>query len=244
VRAREEAERSSQAKSEFLSRMSHELRTPLNAILGFAQLLEYTELDEDDADSVRLITQAGQHLLALVNDTLDISRTDTGDLALALETVPVGDVWRECLDLVGADAITRRLTIAAVAEEDRRVAVLADRRRLTQVLVNLTSNAVKYNRDGGSVAMTCRVLDPGDDDSGERWARISVTDTGSGVPADRLADVFVPFNRLGAELTEVEGTGIGLALAKSLVEAMGGRIGLTSTEGEGSTFYVDLPLAA
>ncbi len=245
VRAREEAERSSRAKSTFLSRMSHELRTPLNAILGFAQLLEYAGLGEDDLDSLRLIRQAGQHLLSLVDDTMDIARTDTGDLGLALEPVVVGDAWQECLALVGCAAAARRLTITEVAPADRRIRVVADRRRLTQAMVNLMSNAVKYNREGGTVTMACRPLEPGEAGRppGRTWARISLTDTGHGVPADRYDEMFVPFNRLGAELTDVEGTGIGLALTKSLVEAMGGHIGLTSTEGAGSTFFVDLPVA-
>jgi PAS domain S-box-containing protein len=242
VRARGEAERSSQAKSEFLSRMSHELRTPLNAILGFTQLLEYAPLEAEDRDSLRLISQAGGHLLNLIDDALDISRVDTGNLALTLETVPVGEVWQECLNLLGADAAARHVDVVQ-AEPAGPLAVHADRRRLTQVLVNLLSNAVKYNRDGGTVTLSSEVLDAESSPDGHDWVRISVSDTGLGIPEDQLDNVFVPFSRLGAELTDVEGTGIGLALTRSLVEAMSGRIGLTSIEGSGSTFHVDLPVS-
>jgi PAS domain S-box-containing protein len=241
VHAREEAERSSQAKSEFLSRMSHELRTPLNAILGFTQLLEFARLEEEDRDSLRLITQAGQHLLNLINDALDISRVDTGNLTLALEAVPVGEVWQDCVNLLGADAAAQQVDIVQ-PEPAGLPAVHADRQRLTQVLVNLLSNAIKYNHDGGTVTLSCDVLDAGSAPDSHGWVRISVSDTGLGLPEDRLDDVFVPFNRLGAELTDVEGSGIGLALTRSLVEAMSGRIGLTSIQGSGSTFYVDLPM--
>jgi PAS domain S-box-containing protein len=244
-RARDEAERSSGAKSVFLSRMSHELRTPLNAILGFTQLLEYADLGEEEADNLRLIMQAGRHLLDLINDAMDVSRMETGKLALSPEPVRLQEVWNESLDLLRSDAAARRLTIQPLVPAEGQVRVIADRQRLRQVLVNLLSNAIKYNRPGGSVLIGCRSLDPDEVPAGtsdQHWARISVADTGLGIPAGRIDEVFVPFERLGAQLTEVEGTGVGLALAKSLVEAMGGRIGLTSTERVGSTFFVDLPM--
>jgi PAS domain S-box-containing protein len=243
--AREQAERASRAKSEFLSRMSHELRTPLNAILGFTQLLEFAELSGEDADNLSMISRAGRHLLSLINDTLDVSRIESGRLSMSLEPVPVADVAKESLDLVRTDAADRRLTLRTRAEG---VAphVVADRQRLKQVLVNLLSNAVKYNRAGGEVRIAWAVPSAEtapDLASPFGWLRIEVSDTGLGIAADRFDDLFLPFERLGAERTEIEGTGIGLALAKNLVDAMGGRIGVRSVRGVGSTFYVDLPRA-
>jgi len=246
-RARDVAERASRAKSEFLSRMSHELRTPLNAILGFTQLLEFAELQGENADNLTMISRAGRHLLNLINDTLDVSRIESGRLSMSLEPVPVADVATESLDLIRPDAANRRLTLRTRGEGEMPH-VVADRQRLKQVLVNLLSNAVKYNRDGGEIRVAWA---PPPADSGPRlstpapygWLRLEVSDTGRGIPAERFNDVFLPFERIGAERTDIVGTGIGLALTKSLVEAMGGRIGVRSVHGVGSTFYVDLPLA-
>src|ERR1044072_5390322 len=222
--------------------MTHELRTPLNAILGFTQLLEYAQLEEEDRDSLRLISQAGGHLLNLIPGAPDTLRVGPRQLALRLEAGPGGEVGQDCLNLLGADAAARHVDIVR-AEPAGLPAVHADRRRLTQVLVNLVSNAVKYNRDGGTVTLSCEVLDAESAPDGHDWVRISVSDSGLGIPEDQLDNVFVPFSRLGAELTDVEGTGIGLALTRSLGEAMSGRIGLTSIEGSGSTFHVDLPVS-
>jgi PAS domain S-box-containing protein len=245
-KARDQAERASRAKSEFLSRMSHELRTPLNAILGFTQLLEFAELGDEDADNLSMIIRAGRHLLSLINDTMDVSRIESGRLSMSLEPVSVTDAAQESLELVRPDAAHRKLTVRTHGEG---VAphVVADRQRLKQVLVNLLSNAVKYNRAGGEVRIAWSVLSAEaapELPSGSGWLRIEVSDTGQGIPADRFDDLFMPFERLGAERTDVEGSGIGLALAKNLVDAMGGRIGVRSVFGVGSTFYVDLPLAA
>jgi PAS domain S-box-containing protein len=243
--ARDLAERASRAKSEFLSRMSHELRTPLNAILGFTQLLEFSELGGEDADNLSMIIRAGRHLLSLINDTLDVSRIESGRLSMSMEPVPVGDVAQESLDLVRPDAGNRRLTLR-IGGDGVAPHVVADRQRLKQVLVNLLSNAVKYNRIGGEVRVTWAAtpVDAVPDGSSPfGWLRMEVSDTGQGIPVERFDDVFLPFERIGAERTAVEGAGIGLALAKNLVDAMGGRIGVRSVPGAGSTFYVDLPLA-
>jgi PAS domain S-box-containing protein len=244
--ARDIAERASRAKSEFLSRMSHELRTPLNAILGFTQLLEFAELEGDDAENLTMIARAGRHLLALINDALDVSRIESGRLSMSLEPVTLDDTAKESLELVRADAGSRRISLRTRGESGSRP-VVADRQRLKQVLVNLLSNAVKYNRDGGEVrvAWAAQSTDPPPNlPAPHGWLRIEVSDTGRGIPADRLDDVFLPFERIGAERSEVDGSGIGLALTRSLVEAMGGRIGVRSVYGVGSTFYVDLPMAA
>ena len=245
--ARDEAERLSRAKSEFLSRMSHELRTPLNAILGFGQLLELGELVGEDAENVEQILRAGRHLLDLINEVLDVVRIESGALGLSLEPVEVGDVVAESLDLVRPAAVSRGLVIRTPDRFNGAVAV-ADRQRFKQVLVNLLSNAVKYNRDGGSIEVRWALPTAGDPapdgpvtDGPAPRLRLTVTDTGHGIPADRLADVFTPFDRLGAEGTDVEGTGVGLSLTRTLVEAQGGTIGVTSRVGTGSTFWVELP---
>jgi signal transduction histidine kinase/ActR/RegA family two-component response regulator len=232
--ARTSAEAANESKSEFLSRMSHELRTPLNAVLGFAQLLEIEPLTEDQSESVTQIVKGGRHLLELINEVLDIARIETGNLALSAEPVLPGEVINDVLDLIRPLAVERSVTISAsVASADAYV--LADRQRLRQVLLNLLSNAVKYNRVGGSIAIGCDRRDP-------TLLRISVTDTGTGIPLELQSKLFQPFERLGAEQTNVEGTGVGLALSRRLSEAMGGRLECESTVGRGSTFYIELPV--
>ena len=236
--ARARAERASEAKSEFMSRMSHELRTPLNAILGFAQLMELAPLEGEDADNLTQISRAGKHLLILVNDALDVARIEAGQLALAPEPVAVWPALAESLDLVRPAAAARSLVVGAPPADAPDHRVLADPNRLRQVLANLFSNAVKYNVPGGRIQVDCRPIGTED---GRPQIRIAVSDTGVGIPADRMDEVFVPFQRLGAETSGIEGTGLGLAVTKSLVEAMGGTIGVGSVEGVGTTIYVDLP---
>ena len=232
--ARLEAERANQAKSEFLSRMSHELRTPLNAILGFGQLLEMEELNEQQLESVRQILKGGGHLLELINEVLDIARIEVGRLQLSLEPVAVNELVRDAAALIRPLADQRAIRIEVACEGDPYV--LADRQRLQQVLLNLLSNAVKYNREGGGVRCSTRSV-------GERL-RIAVSDDGMGIPAAELERLFVPFERLGVERSGVEGTGLGLALSKQLVDAMGGTLEVESEPGRGSTFAVELPLGA
>ncbi|HVE45198.1 MAG TPA: ATP-binding protein [Acidimicrobiales bacterium] len=231
--AREAAEAANRFKSEFLSRMSHELRTPLNAVLGFSQLLQLDSLDEDQRDSAAQIVKAGHHLLNLIDEVLDISRIETGQLTLSLEPVGVEDVATESLDLVRPLGGHRRLRFPDEPAGDCSSFVRADRQRLKQVLVNLLSNAVKYNRNGGEVLLDCANHPDG-------RVRISVTDSGPGIPPEKLDLLFNPFERLGAEQSDVEGTGLGLALARRLMDAMGGTLGVDSEEGRGSTFWLEL----
>ncbi|HEX2188485.1 MAG TPA: PAS domain S-box protein [Longimicrobiaceae bacterium] len=233
--AKEEAEQANRAKSEFLSRMSHELRTPMNSILGFGQILSRRGLPEDQQRAVDHILKAGRHLLNLINEVLDISRIEADRQPLSLEPVDVEVAVGEALALIRPVAAQRGCVLHEGFSGCGRH-VRADRQRLTQVLLNLLSNAVKYNRPGGSVRLTCAVR-PGAD--GERL-RVSVHDTGPGIPEDRMGELFVPFARLGAEQTDVEGTGLGLALSRRLAEAMGGRLEVESRLGKGSTFTVEL----
>jgi CheY-like chemotaxis protein len=233
--AKEEAERANRAKSEFLSRMSHELRTPLNAILGFGQLLEMDQLEsEEQRESVDHIMKAGRHLLALVDEVLDIARIEAGKLAMTIEPVSCREVLDEAWDLVRPRAAQRNVQRAGDSRVCQRY-VRADRQRLKQVLLNLISNAVKYTPEGSVVRLMC------EEKPGGRL-RINVRDNGRGIPTDKQALLFKPFERLGAEASGIEGTGIGLALSKGLVEAMDGAIGVTSVVGDGATFWVELPL--
>jgi PAS domain S-box-containing protein len=237
--AKEHAERASNAKSEFLSRISHELRTPLNAMLGFAQLLEVEDLGDPGSEFVDQIIRAGDHLLSLINELLDIARIETHQLNLHLEALPAVDALREVADLAAPLARRGGVTLGRPAPivDDHQVTVRADRQRLLQVLLNLTSNAIKYNHPGGRVDLHVESV-------GDGRARLSVTDTGQGLEADQLERLFVPFDRLGLEHTGIEGTGVGLALSRGLAERMGGALGVRSTPGVGSTFWVELPLAA
>jgi PAS domain S-box-containing protein len=237
--AREAAVKANDAKLDFLSRMSHELRTPLNAILGFGQLLEIEELDVRQRESVDQIIGAGRHLLHLVNEVLDISRIESGNLALACEPLSVSELLAEAIDLIRPLATAEHLTLTISPEDETSAPyVLVDHQRVRQVLLNLLSNAVKYNRPGGRIDVSAS---PGPDG---RSVRVAVADTGPGIPTEMLPRLFTPFDRLGAESTNVEGSGIGLALARRLMEAHGGHLGVESTPGEGSTFWVDLPVAA
>lgn len=229
------AESANRAKSEFLSRMSHELRTPLNAVLGFGQLLEIEPLNETQRDSVDHILKGGRHLLDLINEVLDISRIETGDLALSPEPVRLTELTQEVLALMRPLAEQRGIQLVLDRPEGCAGYVFADRQRAKQVLLNLLSNAVKYNRPRGTVAISC--------DSTESRFQVSVTDTGMGIPTERLGLLFTPFERLGAEHSSEEGTGIGLALSKRLAEAMSGTLTVDSVLGRGSTFTVDLPKA-
>jgi PAS domain S-box-containing protein len=231
--AREEAEGANRAKSDFLSRMSHDLRTPLNAVLGFAQLLTADQLSDPQRECVQQILRGGRHLLDLVNEVLDITRIETGRLSLSPEPVDAREIVRNAAALVTPIAAARGITLEVEALEEEERSVLADRQRLSQILLNLLSNAVKYNRAGGRVTV-------GFDRRSDGRMRINVADTGAGIPQEKLQLLFRPFERLGAESSGIEGTGLGLTVSRGLAEAMGGSLGVTSDIDRGSTFYVEL----
>jgi PAS domain S-box-containing protein len=233
--AKEEADRANHAKSEFLSRMSHELRTPLNAILGFGQLLERQNPTAQQRARVDHIMSAGRHLLNLINEVLDLSRIEAGHLQLSVEPVAVSDVLAEALDLMRPLAADRAMQFSVDAKLEKDLHVLADRQRLKQVFLNLLTNAVKYTAVGGRIGVSVQ-------QSGSTKTRIVVTDTGTGIATGKLTRLFTPFDRLGLEQSGVEGTGLGLALCQRLMHAMAGDIGVKSTVGEGSAFWIELPV--
>ncbi len=237
-RAREAAELSNRAKSDFLSRMSHELRTPLNAMLGFAQLLEIDRrnpLTPTQRPWVAQIQQAGWHLLEMINDVLDLSRIDSGNLRLQTATLELGEIVEATTALVASDAALRGIRISAELAPGTS-AVLGDATRVKQILTNLLSNAVKYNVDDGRVHIASRLAAPD-------VVEISVTDTGLGMTPEQMDELFRPFNRLGRERTALQGTGIGLVISRRLAELMGGSIRVKSVPGEGSSFILRLPRA-
>lgn len=234
IEARKAADSANQAKSEFLSSMSHELRTPMNAIIGFAQILQYdSEMTADQQDNVHEILKAGRHLLGLINEVLDLAKIESGRINLSLEPVDLSSLAEDCRHLL--QPIATQAGIDLIIDLPTESSVFADRVRLKQVLLNLLSNAIKYNRPEGKVSLA---IAPGK----AGHLRLVVADTGLGIAEERIKELFQPFNRLGAEASEVEGTGIGLTITRRLVEMMGGEIGVESTLGIGSTFWVELAL--
>lgn len=231
--AKEEAERANAAKSEFMSRMSHELRTPLNSVLGFAQILQMELESSDDLELVDHVYKSGQHLLTLINEVLDISRVESGNIGLTPESVNLHEVVSECLDIIGPQAKERGVDIGF--DDSFDYCVVADHLRLKQVILNLLSNAIKYNRSHGNVTIKCK-------SRGDK-VRFSVSDTGFGIAPDLRERLFTAFDRLDAETRGIEGTGLGLTLSKTLVEAMGGILGFETEVDAGSTFWFELPIS-
>ena len=240
TRAREEAEAANNAKSDFLGRVSHELRTPLNAILGFGQLLELEEQSLESRESTEHILKAGHHLLELINEVLDISRIESGEAALSLEPLSVAEIANEALDLVRPMAAEFGVSLSEVDVFDSPVAFMGDRRRIKQVVLNLLSNAIKYNRKGGAVTLSLEQTEH-PSESAQR-VRLCVADTGVGIAPKNRERLWVAFDRLGAESSGIEGTGIGLALSLRLAQAMNGQLDFRSDE-QGSTFWLELPRA-
>jgi len=230
--AKEAAERANAAKSEFMSRMSHELRTPLNSVLGFAQILEMELKSPDELEMVGYIHHSGKYLLELINEVLDISRIESGHISVMIEPIVLQELEKECVELVRPQANELGVTIFSQSVYDFQV--LGDQQRLKQVMLNLLSNAIKYNRPNGSVTISC-------DPRPSSKVRLSVSDTGPGINPDLIERLFTPFDRLDAETSGIEGTGLGLALSRGLVEAIGGTMGVESTVGSGSTFWIELP---
>jgi PAS domain S-box-containing protein len=247
IAAKEEAERANRAKSEFLSRMSHELRTPLNAVLGFAQLMEADAADPlspSQRGRVRELMRGGRHLLSLINEVLDLATIEAGTLQLHLEPVELAAVVDDCLRMVQPMALERGIALESRLGVVGTGKVLADPTRLKQVLLNLLSNGIKYNRSGGSVRLACQLEGQGSEAPGPTSVRIDISDDGPGLTVAQQHKLFQAFERLHPEHNEVEGTGIGLALSKWLVELMRGEIGVRSAPGQGSTFWVRLACAA
>jgi len=232
IKAKNEAEKANKMKSQFLSRISHELRTPLNAILGFSQLLECEELDEEHQGMVSEISIAGNHLINIINEVLELAKIESGKAKVVIEDIYIKDIIRDCMSIVKMQPQAKSINFEDMTEAKENFILRADKTKIREVLLNLLTNAVKYNRQDGTVTVDYKITD-------YNMLRLSVIDTGNGISADNLNVLFEPFNRLGAEYTEIEGTGIGLTISKELMALMHGNIGVNTEVGVGSQFWID-----
>lgn len=236
VEARYEADTANKAKSQFLSSMSHELRTPLNAILGFSQLLEMNENDDETKQNIDEIITAGNHLLKLITEILDLSKIESGKIEISIASHNLNELLYYCLAIIKPAADKRSISIENNVIAFLDITVKVDEMRFKQVALNLLSNAVKYNNENGKVIIDCSKVE-GD------MLQLSITDDGNGLTMEQQHQLFKPFNRVGAEASNIEGTGLGLAISKDLIELMGGSIGVESEVGKGSCFWLKIPLS-
>ena len=232
--AKKQAEHSNLAKSEFVSHMAHELKTPLNAINGFAELLKSSEpITEEQKEYILYIIQAAQHQQKLIDESLDLAKIEAGIVDVSIESLPLADVIKDSFTITTPLAEQFNVNLIRPKRSEAEINIEADKKRLTQVLLNLISNAIKYNEEGGDVNLIIRRL-PGN------RIRIGVVDTGIGISEQKMPHIFESFNRIGAEDSDIEGTGIGLSITKKMIELMGGTLDIESTLGQGSTFWVEL----